>query len=121
MSRRGLLSYASCEGYLKWHQRYRRPNFQRLTVEEEQSDIINSIPNSAGTIPTETDEKVEMSSTTKVTGGVLPIAYHSNEFRRVTQMNTQARSWTTFSFKQRSWKISITSMIECRKCRRVKI
>ena len=49
-------------------------DFQRLTVKEEQSDLINSILNSAGTIPTETDEKVKMSSIKKVTGGVLPIS-----------------------------------------------
>ena len=32
-------------------------DFQRLRSEEEQSDIIKAISNSAGTIPTETDEK----------------------------------------------------------------
>ena len=42
-------------------------DFQRLTIEEEQSDIINSISNSVGTIPTETNEKVKMSSVKKVT------------------------------------------------------
>ena len=42
-------------------------DFQRLTVREEQSDIINSVSNSTGTIPTETNEKVKMSSVKKVT------------------------------------------------------
>ena len=54
---------------------------QRITFKEEQSDLINSISNSAGRIPTEADEKIKMSSIKKVTGGVLPIAYHSNQFK----------------------------------------
>ena len=56
-------------------------DFQRITVKEEQADLIKSISNSAGTNPTEVDEKVKVSSIKKVTGGVLPIAYHSSQFK----------------------------------------
>ena len=58
--------YGPREGHLEWDPDTAGADFQRLTIEEEQSDIINAISNSAGTIPTETDEKPNMSSVKKV-------------------------------------------------------
>ena len=51
-------------------------------AEEEQRAMINAVSQSAGTIPVSEDlEAPKMSSVKKVTGGVLPIAYHSQNFR----------------------------------------
>ena len=54
----------------------------REAMEEEQTSAINAVTKAAGTIPVDSKGKPPTtSSIKKVSGGVLPIAYHSNQFK----------------------------------------
>ena len=54
---------------------------QRKLAQEEHGERIQAVTRNAGTIPYDPGPEVPTSSIKRVTGGVLPIAYHPQNFK----------------------------------------